>query len=178
MVQRKAKIIAFTLVAFFSFGIWCTSLASLRSQILWGQHSGLQSGCMRTMLQFGRKACDPPKIACYSGFVLGPYFELARVSSRIHAFVKNDPIGHFQNLPVIVPNRTSLQSQQAAIHSKLISTAKVSVHLYNSVLILWFFLLNCLCWFGPISVSVAEDSFCLVTLCGGTMRQILAGYEV
>ncbi len=88
------------------------------------------------MLPFGRLACDPPKIECYSGFVLGPYFQMAWASSRIHAFAKNDPIGHFLGLPVTVPNKTSLPSQQAAFNSEVIFTGKVSVHLCNSVLIL------------------------------------------
>ena len=137
MRRWSKNIVVFTLLFLFTFGIWCASLAAAASLTVALQEEGLQPGCgsPSSPSPLGKMDHHQPKVICPFEFVRGLSPELL-ISSPTRDFTKGGRIQVTKGFPPTVGQESLLSSRDIASISQAISTPKVSIHLFHSVLTL------------------------------------------
>ena len=129
-VKRVIKrLTVFSLLFFFTFGVWCAILGAPDLSVAWGQ-----SGCSGNSSSLGQAECEYPGFICASGSLFSLAANSALASIRTDGFSRetySTTISVFDTWPY-----SDFSSPGARLrHATLFNPApKISLHLFNSVL--------------------------------------------
>lgn len=123
------KSTVFSLLFFFTIGVWCASLAAPGSLAMAAQ----LSRCTQNRLALEKMDCDQPNFMCAFP-VPASFSDVALASVRNHDVSKDAqcPIGWA--VPVGSSGETSLAANHVGVAFRTHPAQKVSINLFNSVL--------------------------------------------
>lgn len=129
------KLTAFSLLFFFTVGVWCAGLAFPSSLALAAQPNGIHPGCTQNRRALEKMDCDQPNFMCsFPAPVL--FSGVALASVRNPDFPKDAQCSIGWAVPVGSFGETSLAANHVGVAFRVHPPQKLPIHLFNSVLTL------------------------------------------